>query len=432
MCASVARTIEAERGLLVRLAKDVIRHFGARLAVMRHAEIESYLRNHPTLCATFDGDGSPTAAEYEFAYEPAEKFSAPTRKSFLAPAASKLPHRWPIPAYNLPQIDSVNELCTLLDIHPQRLDAWTRRFRQSPQHCAAFDAYFSYWQPKRSGGARLIEHPKSDLKQAQRRLLTRLLNKVDPHEAAHGFRRGHSILTHARAHTGQQLVLRCDLKDFFASVRASRIHAVFRHLGYHESVARALTMLTTTRAPRDVAHAGKAHGVDPDAIKRYQSDHLPQGAASSPALANLAAFKLDLRLSAIAEQFGAAYTRYADDLTFSGGAKSGIAGERFYLRVAAIAIEEGFALNMRKTRLMHESARQETTGLVVNAHPNIAREEFDLLKAILTNAARHGLAAQNRARHANFRSHLIGRIAFVRQINETRGRRLFELLANIE
>ena len=187
MCASVARTIEAERGLLVRLAKDVIRHFGARLAVMRHAEIESYLRNHPTLCATFDGDESNVAADGEFAYEPAEKFSAPTRKSFLAPAASKLPHRWPIPAYNLPQIDSVNELCTLLDIHPQRLDAWTRRFRQSAQHCAAFDAYFSYWQPKRSGGARLIEHPKSDLKQAQRRLLTRLLNKVDPHEAAHGF-----------------------------------------------------------------------------------------------------------------------------------------------------------------------------------------------------------------------------------------------------
>jgi RNA-directed DNA polymerase len=441
---AVSQTIDADSGLLRRLARDVVLQFGPRIAVVTHMEIAEFLNAHPSLAWAFnpyeeddaeageedEEDGEDEAEEASL--EPsASAYAAPTRKRFIIPNATQRPPYWPVPAYNLPRLDHIADLAALLEIDLQRLNAWTRRLRMSPDHKSSFEAYFSYWQPKQSGGARLIEHPKTDIKQAQRSLLRNLLNKVDPHEAAHGFLRGHSILSHARLHADKELVLRCDLKDFFLSVRASRVHVIFRYLGYNESVSRALTKLTTTRANWQVVREGKKYGVDFQTGKQYQADHLPQGAPTSPALANLAAFKLDLRLNALAEQFGVVYSRYADDLAFSGAAESGMRGERFYLRVAAIAIEEGFALNMRKTHWMPASQRQTITGLVINEKPNIAREEFDRLKAILTNAARDGLESQNRERHANFRAHLRGQIEFIRQVNPQRGEKLRRMLLRI-
>jgi RNA-directed DNA polymerase len=81
---------------------------------------------------------------------------------------------------------------------------------------------------------------------------------------------------------------------------------------------------------------------------------------------------------------------------------------------------------------MHASQRREVTGLVINAKPNIARDEYDRLKAILTNAVHHGLESQNRAMHANFYAQLQGRIAFVQQINLSRGMKLSALLAKVK
>lgn len=433
MSKAASRVIDAESELLARLARDAVLQFGARLTVVSGGDVAAYLCSHPALHAAFDvyeSTGEDEDEEGEQASIMPQRI--PARKSFIASAAKQNPPYWPIPAHNLPRIDNLADLSALLEVHPQRLDAWMRRFRPAypvSEQKQSFDAYFSYWQSKPSGGARLIEHPKPDLKQAQRLLLRKLLNKVDPHEAAHGFRRGHSIVSHAQAHAGRELVLRCDLKDFFPSVRASRVHAIFRYLGYHETVARALTMVTTTRAMSLTVHEGKQHGVDFGTLKRYQNDHLPQGAPTSPALANLAAFKLDLRLNALAGQWNVSYSRYADDLAFSGAMNSGMKNERFFVRIAAIALEEGFALKMRKTRWMHASQRQEVTGLVINAKPNITRDEYDRLKAILTNAVHHGLESQNRAMHANFYAQLQGRIAFVQQINPSRGMKLAALLA---
>jgi hypothetical protein len=89
-----------------------------------------------------------------------------------------------------------------------------------------------------------------------------------------------------------------------------------------------------------------------------------------------------------------------------------------------IAAEEGFAVNRAKTRVMSQAVRQTVTGAVVNARPNVTRTEFDRLKAILTNCVRTGPAAQNRARVADFRGHLAGRIAHVASLNPARGRKL--------
>ena len=428
MCVSARRVMRAEDGLLERLAADVSRHFGAQLAYVAHATIAAYLCDHHALKIAFDcadDDLADVAIDKDANAPPMLlPLLPPKHTSFLPASTVKTPAHWAIPAYNLPQIDAVADLCALLEIHPVRLEKFTRRWREAVPNAESFDDYVRYWQPKKSGGARLIEHPKSDLKAVQRLLQQKLLNKVDPHEAAHGFRRGHSIITHAKLHAGKALVLRCDLQDFFTSIPAARVHGIFRHLGYAEPVARALTQLCTTRASHATAKAGRVAGADRHAVKRLRSDHLPQGAPTSPALANLAAFRLDLRLNALAESCGATYSRYADDLAFSGAAGCGIGGERFYLHVCAIALEERFAVNMRKSKRMHQGARQEITGLVVNAHPNIDRDEFDVLKAILTNAGKTGLAAQNRHGDAHFAWHLQGRISFVQQVNPARGAKL--------
>src|SRR5262249_19106432 len=143
----------------------------------------------------------------------------------------------------------------------------------------------------------------------------------------------------------------------------------------------------------------------------YRRPHLPQGAPTSPALANLAAYRLDARLAGLAESVDAQYTRYADDLVFSGGATFARTIGRFPVHVAAVALEEGFAVQHRKTRVMRQGVRQRAAGVVLNRRINLPRADYDQIKAILCNCLRHGPQGQNRAGVDDFRAHLSGRIA---------------------
>src|SRR5439155_16121008 len=113
---------------------------------------------------------------------------------------------------------------------------------------------------------------------------------------------------------------------------------------------------------------------------------LPQGAPTSPALANLCAFRLDVRLCGLAKSLQAVYTRYADDLAFSGGELLERSARRFQVAVAVIAAEEGFALHFQKSRFMRQGVCQQLGGIVVNERPNVRRAVYDELKAILTNS----------------------------------------------
>jgi hypothetical protein len=278
-------------------------------------------------------------------------------------------------------------------------------------------------------GPRLLEIPKSRLKRAQRKVLDEIRSRVPPHDAAHAFRAGRSVLTNAAPHCGRRVVLRFDLSDFFASVPAGRVKGVFLALGFPPTVARLLAGLCTTVTPFELweCFPGGPRAMtraDQDTAERLQRPHLPQGAPTSPALANLCAFRLDCRLAGLAAKLGATYTRYADDLTFSGGDDLRRAADRVRRLVMTIAAEEGFQVNARKTRVLPSGRRQTVTGVVVNAHPNCARAEFDTLKAILTNCVRHGPASQNRDGRPNFRAHLLGRISNVAQLNPARGAKL--------
>ena len=298
---------------------------------------------------------------------------------------------------------------------------WQRRRPLAQQH------YRQALIPKRSTGWRLLEVPAPHLRAVQRRLLGQLLNGLPPHECAFGYTPGRSVVQHAARHAGQARVLRFDLSDFFSTVHAGRIHALFKTLGYSTAVARALTALCTTATPEAWLRA------EPRLSwlqrQRLRDAHLPQGAPTSPAVANLCAFGLDARLAGLAEAFGARYSRYADDLVISGPADLPV--RQIVAWVAAITEDEGFAINRRKTRSLGTAQRQSVCGIVVNDRPNLPRDEFERLKAVLHRCAVDGPASQNRDGHADWRAHLQGRVAWAAQLNPAKAEKLRALLDRI-
>jgi RNA-directed DNA polymerase len=342
----------------------------------------------------------------------------------LARVRSKLTvHDWltepqlmrPVPAavqWDLPAIEYAGALAEWLRLTPTELD-WFADLKGLASH-TQLSHYHYRTLPKTNGTERIIEAPKPRLKAIQALILTEILDKIPAHPAAHGFRKGRSILTYVAPHSAQPTVLKMDLQDFFPGISGARIQTLFRTAGYPESVADLLGGLCTNAIPGSTS--------------LYRRPHLPQGAPTSPSLANLCAYRLDCRLDGLAQSIGANYTRYADDLAFSGDANF----ERFLLHVAAIATEEGFTVNHRKTRLMRQGVRQHVAGLVTNTKPNIMRPDYDRLKATLTNCVKLGPSTQNRDNHPHFKQHLEGRVAFVESINPVKGQRLRAILDQIK
>jgi hypothetical protein len=231
---------------------------------------------------------------------------------------------------------------------------------------------------------------------------------VDP--AAHGFATGRSILTNAQAHIGRAVLINLDLADFFPSIHLVRVRSVFVRLGYSGAVATLLALLCTECPRREVRYDGKTYFVATGARG------LPQGACTSPALANQVAGRLDRRLAGLARKLNLAYTRYADDLTFSSAEP--ITQRIGYLmaRVRHIARDEGFTVNENKSRVLKRNTAQIVTGLVVNDKPTLRRREIRRLRAILHRAAKEGLDRQNRAGHPHFVAQLRGKIALLHMV----------------
>jgi len=210
-------------------------------------------------------------------------------------------------------------------------------------------------------------------------------------------------------------------------------------MGYPEPVADRFGGICTNATPRDV-WSRAAFGEDEFHLWEarhkagwlYSRRHLPQGAPTSPALANLCFYRLDCRLAGLAKAAGANYTRYADDLAFSGDEEFESGVERFSIHVAAILHEEGFRVHHRKTRIMRRGVRQHLAGVVANERMNIRRLDFDRLKATLTNCVRRGPENQNRDSHPVFREHLKGRVDFVGTLNPAKGARLREIFDRIQ
>lgn len=341
-------------------------------------------------------------------------------------ATRMLGNRW-----RLPVLDGLDDLAGLLGVTVSELDWFA-----DPRHLSrtAADVPLQHYRTSHrvapSGAIRVLEAPKRRLKAIQRLLLDELAGRIPPHEAARGFRPGGSVGSYAAPHAGRAVVVRMDLEAFFASVTVARVYGIWRSAGYPEPVAHRLAGLVTSVLPLSAWRAVPQPAAEEllDAHwrlgRRLAAPHLPQGAPTSPAMANLAAFALDVRLSALAASWGGRYTRYADDLAFSGGRGWGSGTSRLLDAVEAVVRAEGFRLNSRKTGVQPRGGRQTLGGLVVNDRPRVPRDEVDLLRAILHNCRRHGPSSQNRDGVPAFEQHLRGRIAWVAQHDPVRGARL--------
>ncbi|WP_020667392.1 reverse transcriptase family protein [Amycolatopsis nigrescens] len=335
--------------------------------------------------------------------------------------------RWPVARWT-----TFDECAAALDLTPDELSwfadakSWNRRAAGPLRH------YRYRWIPTASGGIRLIEQPKPRLAELQRRLRRHVLDALPVHEAAHGFRPGRSAMTCAAPHAGRDLVVRMDLEGFFPTVSARRLRSLLLLAGYPEAVAGALAGMLTTAAPVDVLTAapdGRRDSARTRLLNNLAATHLPQGAPSSPAVANAVTHHLDRRLAGLANVLGARYTRYADDLVFSGD--TGLPLHRLLPGVRAIARDEGFRIRDSKTSVTAAHQRQRVAGLVVNSSPAIARAEYDELRALLHNCARTGPGVQNRHGHPDFRAHLLGRIGWAGASSPARAAKLREMFDRI-
>lgn len=199
--------------------------------------------------------------------------------------------------------------------------------------------YQEFWMRKRSRGYRMISAPDKDLQAIQSTIYSRILSSVTiVHPAAVGFRCGRSVVDNAAPHLGKRYVLKMDIHDFFGSIRSPRVRQTFKKIGYPENVSKVLGALCCLHR------------------------HLPQGAPTSPALSNIVGYEMDRKLSALAAEYGLTYTRYADDLTFSGDV---FPKEQIIPQVKRIIRDEKFEPNHKKTHFMNQSSRKIITGVSV-------------------------------------------------------------------
>ncbi len=403
------------------LATRVVRRFGLHPPTPRHAVLANFLAADPGFSRAIGRLRSPAEGQ-----EPLEPLGSPALTNVLC---LPRPEMAPAPAIagtdRLPALVTSGELADWLGISLEELD-WFAACHVRGRHVAPGKLrHYNYrWIDKSGGRKRLVESPKPRLKEIQRQILSEILDVIPPHRAANAFRSQHSTVTCASPHVGQRVVLRIDLRDFFPRIRSSRIHAVFHALGYPDGVARLLAGLCTNAIGYDVLPTHDSNDRRDALWQTFGQPHLPQGAPTSPALANLCAYRLDCRLSGLACAAGANYTRYADDLVFSGGHDFERNLSRFRVFVCAIVLNERFVIRYRKTRVMRSGTQQSITGLVVNRRINVSRAKYERLKATLHNCRRFGPESQNRTGHPRFREHIQGKINYVRMTHRERGEKL--------
>jgi RNA-directed DNA polymerase len=313
--------------------------------------------------------------------------------------------------YGLPVWRSEVDLAAALMLTPRQLQHLaTHRHRDASSH------YVTFAIPKRNGTQRLIQAPKRGLKTVLRRLDGALIARLPVSPYAHGFIKGRSVASNAAPHTARQVVIKFDIKDCFPTIHYGRVRGLFIALGYSYPVATALAVLMTEAPRQPVLLENKLY-------------HVPvgprvcvQGAPTSPGLCNAVLRKLDYRLAGLAMSQGFAFTRYADDLTFSGDDPKRIGNLRN--AVAKIVAAEGFALNTEKTRIMRRGTRQSVTGVVVNEVAGLSRQERRKLRAAI-----HQLGKRANGDAAAERMRLAGKLAYLQMLNKAQAEPLQRQLA---
>jgi retron-type reverse transcriptase len=279
----------------------------------------------------------------------------------------------------------------------------THRLREKVSH------YIAFAIPKRSGGERIIHAPKKRLKRVLRQVQALLVSKLPVHGAAHGFVKGRSVKTNAEPHVGRAVVVKLDLKDFFPTVTFARVRGMLIALGYGYPVAATLAALMTESERQRVELEGQVF-------------HVPvgprvcvQGAPTSPGLCNAVVRRMDARLNGLAKKLGFTYSRYADDLAFSGDDASQV--QVLISRATRIVSTEGFVVNGEKTRVMRQGNLQRIAGVTVNKVLGLSRQQRRKLRAEAHQQKTKGATAEQKAA-------LTGRLAWLSMLNPEQAAKL--------
>ncbi len=220
-------------------------------------------------------------------------------------------------------------------------------------------SYHSFTVPKRDGAERTIDAPSDELKDAQRKILAWFERNYGFPEHVTGFRRGKSLWDNARPHSGKKTVVNVDVEDFFPSVTETKVSKAFAAIGIPGASIPEFVRLTTYRGC------------------------LPQGAPTSPFIANLVFAPVDDAVVKLLKKYDqrAKYTRYADDLTFSSNDSKIVNAIRII--EDGILPRFGFRAKKKKTCVYRAHTRQTVTGLVVNGkEPRISRDRYMKLRSL--------------------------------------------------
>lgn len=282
--------------------------------------------------------------------------------------------------------------------------AYLRAISVAPQRF-----YRCFTIAKKTKGVREIAEPRGSLKEIQRWILQTILHQCPPSDYAKAFFPGRSIKENARFHRAQPLVLSLDLENFFASIKVPQVYWVYRKLGYNRTVAILFAKLCTLNGS------------------------LPQGAPTSPALSNLVSLRLDKRLAGFAVKNKIRYTRYADDLTFSGKFDP----STLISFVEKVLKEEKLSLNKEKIKLMPKYKRQEVTGIVVNQKLQAPRSTRRQLRQAAYYIKKYGLDShlkRSKISSINYLDHLLGIANFILFVNpaDKEAYKTYQFLANLK
>ena len=257
--------------------------------------------------------------------------------------------------------------------------------------------------PKKNGDTRTICVPNKNLKKVQKKLYNKLSTYYDEiktqnnftSKISHGFEKNRSIVTNAEVHGNKRYVVNLDLLDFFPSINFGRVRSYFIKNNYFEindDIATILAQLTCYKGT------------------------LPQGAPTSPLIANMICNIMDIRILKIAKKYRLDYTRYADDLTFSTNNKYFLNDyDKFLEDIKNIIHRSGFELNSKKTRLLFSNSRQEVTGLVVNKKISVPKEYYKNTRAMAHSLYKNGYFLIDD--EVGTIEQLEGRFSFINQIN---------------
>lgn len=298
----------------------------------------------------------------------------------------------------LPSLLTLGHLACRTRISHEHLRSIVARNTSAP-------TYRSFRISKRSGGTRRISAPGPQLKTVQSWLAQHILNKIHPHPASHAFSPGSSIANCARQHIGARWLIKIDIADFFGSITEIQVYRIFQALGYNKLISFELARLCTILPEHSEKHRMKPWKAwhTRKRIEYYSERNigrLPQGAPTSPMLANLAMLDIDTKLQKLADHHKLTYTRYSDDITFS-------AQHNIDRNLAANVIQEtskilkkqGLFPNQSKTTIIHPGARKIVLGLLVDGNQiRLTRDFRDRLRQHLYYLEKRGIAAHVEAR----------------------------------